>query len=122
MKLSMITYKVCIDSERTVPIVCVQVDSGDLADKLTKNFALFSFANTEITHRFQTAKSEVRALLLQFLLPWLENVELVAANVTPATPLSYIMVGFARHYVNHCKRKQNLFLMRAYVLSAQKHH
>lgn len=46
----------------------------------------------EITHRFQTAKSEVRALLLQCLLPWLENVELVAANVTPATPLSYIMV------------------------------
>lgn len=47
---------------------------------------------TEITHRFQTARSEVRALLLQCLLPWLENVELVASSVPPATPLSYIMV------------------------------
>lgn len=47
---------------------------------------------TEITHRFQTARAEVRALLLQCLMPWLENMELVAANVPPATPLSYIMV------------------------------
>lgn len=54
--------------------------------------SLFMLLFPEITHRFQTAKSEVRALLLQCLLPWLENVELVAANVTPATPLSYIMV------------------------------
>lgn len=46
----------------------------------------------EITHRFQTARPEIRSLLLQCLLPWLENMELVAANVTPATPLSYIMV------------------------------
>ncbi|XP_055608943.1 protein furry isoform X4 [Uranotaenia lowii] len=46
---------------------------------------------SEITHRFQTARSEVRALLLQCLLPWLENVELVASSVPPATPLSYIM-------------------------------
>lgn len=48
---------------------------------------------SEITHRFQTAKSEVRALLLRGLLPWLENMELVAASVPPATPLSYIMVS-----------------------------
>ena len=48
--------------------------------------------STEITHRFETARSEVRILLLQCLLPWLENMELIAANVTPATPLSYIMV------------------------------
>ncbi|XP_062543394.1 protein furry isoform X2 [Armigeres subalbatus] len=46
---------------------------------------------SEITYRFQTARSEVRALLLQCLLPWLENVELVASSVPPATPLSYIM-------------------------------
>ncbi|XP_055323770.1 protein furry isoform X11 [Sitodiplosis mosellana] len=46
---------------------------------------------SEITHRFQTARPEIRSLLLQCLLPWLENMELVAANVTPATPLSYIM-------------------------------
>ncbi|XP_055625091.1 protein furry isoform X2 [Toxorhynchites rutilus septentrionalis] len=46
---------------------------------------------SEITHRFQTARSEVRALLLQCLLPWLENMELVASSVPPATPLSYIM-------------------------------
>lgn len=61
---------------------------------LVKYFKMSFFASEwpEITNRFQTAKSDVRALLLQCLLPWLENVELVAANVTPATPLSYIMV------------------------------
>lgn len=48
---------------------------------------------SEITHRFQTAKSEVRTLLLRGLLPWLENMELVATSVPPATPLSYIMVS-----------------------------
>lgn len=57
--------------------------------------------NPEITHRFQTAKAEVRALLLQCLLPWLENVELVAANVTPATPLSYIMVSKCKRFALH---------------------
>ncbi|XP_055840446.1 protein furry isoform X2 [Episyrphus balteatus] len=46
---------------------------------------------SEITHRFQTAREEVRALLLQCLLPWLQNMELVATTVPPATPLSYIM-------------------------------
>ncbi|XP_053672318.1 protein furry [Anopheles nili] len=46
---------------------------------------------SEITYRFQTARTETRALLLQCLLPWLENVELVASSVPPATPLSYIM-------------------------------
>uniref|UniRef100_A0A182PTQ2 Cell morphogenesis protein C-terminal domain-containing protein n=1 Tax=Anopheles epiroticus TaxID=199890 RepID=A0A182PTQ2_9DIPT len=46
---------------------------------------------SEITYRFQTARTEARALLLQCLLPWLENVELVASSVPPATPLSYIM-------------------------------
>ncbi|XP_052897870.1 protein furry isoform X3 [Anopheles moucheti] len=46
---------------------------------------------SEITYRFQTARAEARALLLQCLLPWLENVELVASSVPPATPLSYIM-------------------------------
>lgn len=46
---------------------------------------------SEITHRFQTARSDVRALLLQGLLPWLENMELVATSVPAATPFSYIM-------------------------------
>ena len=46
---------------------------------------------SEITHRFQTARSDVRALLLQVLLPWLENMELVATSVPAATPFSYIM-------------------------------
>ncbi|XP_039484848.1 protein furry isoform X11 [Drosophila santomea] len=46
---------------------------------------------SEITHRFQSAREDVRALLLQCLLPWLQNMELVATNVPPATPLSYIM-------------------------------
>lgn len=53
----------------------------------------FISISVEITHRFQTARPEIRSLLLQCLLPWLENMELVAANVTPATPLSYIMVS-----------------------------
>lgn len=59
-----------------------------------------NFLFTEITHRFQTARPEIRTLLLQCLLPWLENMELVAANVTPATPLSYIMVRELNHF-NH---------------------
>ncbi|XP_047109734.1 protein furry [Schistocerca piceifrons] len=44
---------------------------------------------SEITHRFQTARPEVRQLLLQYLLPWLYNMELVDPNVPPANPLSY---------------------------------
>lgn len=49
---------------------------------------------SEITHRFQTARSDARTLLVQCLLPWLENVELVATSVPPAVPLSYIMVSW----------------------------
>lgn len=47
---------------------------------------------SEMTHRFQTARTELRFLLLQCMLPWLENMELLASSV-PATisPLSYIM-------------------------------
>ncbi|VVC93782.1 unnamed protein product [Leptidea sinapis] len=45
---------------------------------------------SEITARFQTARTEVRHLLLQYLLPWLVNIELVDPNVPPANPLSYI--------------------------------
>ncbi|XP_011494859.1 PREDICTED: protein furry [Ceratosolen solmsi marchali] len=45
---------------------------------------------SEITHRFQAARQEVRQLLLQYLLPWLHNMELVDPNVPPLlTPLSY---------------------------------
>jgi hypothetical protein len=47
----------------------------------------------EITHRFQTARPEVRQLLLQYLLPWLHNMELVDPNVPPANPLSYFQVS-----------------------------
>ncbi|KAJ2954552.1 hypothetical protein O0L34_g2835 [Tuta absoluta] len=45
---------------------------------------------SEITARFQTARTEVRQLLLQYLMPWLVNIELVDPNVPPANPLSYI--------------------------------
>ncbi|XP_069364966.1 protein furry isoform X2 [Maniola hyperantus] len=45
---------------------------------------------SEITARFQTARTEVRQLLLRYLLPWLVNIELVDPNVPPANPLSYI--------------------------------
>ncbi|XP_026680249.1 protein furry-like [Diaphorina citri] len=44
---------------------------------------------SEITHRFQTARPEVRQILLQYLLPWLHNMELLDPNVPPANPLSY---------------------------------
>ncbi|XP_063986587.1 protein furry isoform X3 [Diachasmimorpha longicaudata] len=45
---------------------------------------------SEITHKFQTARREVRQLLLQYLLPWLHNMELVDPNVPPpANPSSY---------------------------------
>jgi hypothetical protein len=47
---------------------------------------------TEMTHRFQTARTDVRFLLLQCMLPWLENMELLASSVPATTsPLSYIM-------------------------------
>ncbi|XP_045531819.1 protein furry isoform X2 [Pieris brassicae] len=45
---------------------------------------------SEITARFQTARTEVRQLLLQYLLPWLVNIELLDPNVPPPNPLSYI--------------------------------
>jgi hypothetical protein len=47
---------------------------------------------TEITCRFQTARPEVRQLLLHYLVPWLHNMELVDPNVPPPNPLSYFQV------------------------------
>ncbi|XP_050540856.1 protein furry isoform X2 [Daktulosphaira vitifoliae] len=44
---------------------------------------------SEITYRFQTARPEVRQLLLHYLVPWLHNMELVDPNVPPPNPLSY---------------------------------
>ena len=38
-------------------------------------------ASAEITHRFQTATPAIRQVLLQYLLPWLHNMELVDPNV-----------------------------------------
>lgn len=43
---------------------------------------------TEVTQRFQTAKSWRRQILLQYLLPWLYNLELVDSNLPPLNPLS----------------------------------
>ncbi|KAL0279789.1 UNVERIFIED_CONTAM: hypothetical protein PYX00_001270 [Menopon gallinae] len=54
---------------------------------------------SEITHRFQTARQELRQLLLQYLLPWLYNMELVDPNVPPANPLSYF-----QYYANEMNR------------------
>nr|CAD7400872.1 unnamed protein product [Timema poppensis] len=45
---------------------------------------------SEITHRFQMARPELRQLLLQYLLPWLHNMELVDPNVPPVNPFCYI--------------------------------
>ena len=38
---------------------------------------------SEITHRFQTATPSTRQILLQYLLPWLHNMELVDPNLLP---------------------------------------
>ncbi|XP_046390276.1 protein furry [Ischnura elegans] len=53
---------------------------------------------SEITHRFQTARPEVRQLLLQYLLPWLHNMELVDPHVPPPNPLAYLQ---------HCGSSEN---------------
>ncbi|XP_030765953.1 protein furry isoform X3 [Sitophilus oryzae] len=44
---------------------------------------------SEITYRFQTARPEVRQLLLQYLLPWLHNMELVDPNIPPTNAHMY---------------------------------
>lgn len=46
----------------------------------------------EITHRFQTARPDVRQLLLQYLVPWLHNMELVDPNVPPTNASFYYQV------------------------------
>lgn len=55
----------------------------------------------EITHRFQTARFEVRQLLPQYMLPWLVNIELVDPNVPPANPLSYFQVLYNVCILHH---------------------
>ncbi|XP_050300806.1 protein furry isoform X2 [Anthonomus grandis grandis] len=44
---------------------------------------------SEITYRFQTARPEVRQVLLQYLIPWLHNMELVDPNIPPINPHMY---------------------------------
>lgn len=68
--------------------------SGTLLLKFFDYLKITISTIVEITHRFQTAREEVRAMLLPCLSPWLQNIELVAPTVPPATPLSYIMVNF----------------------------
>lgn len=47
------------------------------------------FFGVEITYRFQTARPEVRQLLLTYLLPWLHNMELVDPNIPSNHPHMY---------------------------------
>ena len=47
---------------------------------------------SEITHRFQTAKSAVRQILLRNLLPWLHNMELVDPSLPQSSPLSNFLI------------------------------
>jgi hypothetical protein len=70
-------------------MLCPFVETALLLVISVMCFRLFA----EITHRFQTARPEVRQLLLQYLLPWLHNMELVDPNVPPANPLSYFQVS-----------------------------
>ncbi|CAH1170054.1 unnamed protein product [Phaedon cochleariae] len=44
---------------------------------------------SEITDRFRYARPEVRQLLLQYLLPWLHNMELVDPNIPPTNTHMY---------------------------------
>ncbi|XP_025416970.1 protein furry isoform X3 [Sipha flava] len=61
---------------------------------------------SEITCRFQTARPEVRQLLLHYLVPWLHNMELVDPNVPPPNPLSYFQYYPAEEgQSNSCRRE-----------------
>ncbi|XP_026809010.1 protein furry isoform X2 [Rhopalosiphum maidis] len=61
---------------------------------------------SEITCRFQTARPEVRQLLLHYLVPWLHNMELVDPNVPPPNPLSYFQYYPAEEgQENSCRRE-----------------
>lgn len=78
---------------RLRPELTMPIFSGRLrVISVLRRIIYFLFVISEMTHRFQTARTDVRFLLLQCLLPWLENMELLASSV-PATnsPLSYIM-------------------------------
>lgn len=58
----------------------------------------------EITHRFQTARPPVRQNLLQYLLPWLYNMELVDPHMPPSNPLSHFITRMQEFYPNEsCK-------------------
>lgn len=62
--------------------------------------------DTEITNRFQTARSEVRHLLLQYLLPWLHNMELVDPNVPPVNSnSSYYQVMQTEYSADVCQNR-----------------
>ncbi|VVC32584.1 Hypothetical protein CINCED_3A005220 [Cinara cedri] len=61
---------------------------------------------SEITCRFQTARPEVRQLLLHYLVPWLHNMELVDPNVPPPNPLSYFQYYPSEEgQANACRRE-----------------
>lgn len=79
----------------------------------------FYFNVSEITHRFQTARREVRQLLLQYLLPWLHNMELVDPNVPPpSNPLSYYQVNVACYYIINFE----MLALQANYFDISKHH
>ncbi|KAL3276200.1 hypothetical protein HHI36_020918 [Cryptolaemus montrouzieri] len=44
---------------------------------------------SEITYRFHLARPDVRPMLLEYILPWLHNMELVDPNVPPQHSLTY---------------------------------
>ncbi|GAB6027284.1 hypothetical protein CHUAL_001566 [Chamberlinius hualienensis] len=59
---------------------------------------------SEITHRFQTARPSVRQNLLQYLLPWLYNMELVDPHIPPCNPLSHFLNRMQEFFPNEaCK-------------------
>ena len=43
---------------------------------------------SEITHRYPTPSTNANQMMLQYLIPWLHNLELVDTNLPPTNPLT----------------------------------
>ncbi|GAB1608168.1 protein furry-like isoform X4, partial [Argonauta hians] len=68
-----------------------QVVLSDQLVKLHPDMTMPMFS--EITHRFQTARPALRAVLLKCLLPWLHNIELVDPSLPSSAAMSSFMAG-----------------------------
>ncbi|XP_067137576.1 protein furry [Centruroides vittatus] len=67
---------------------CSQIQLSQQMSQLHPELTMPIFS--EITNRLQTARPSVRQNLLQYLLPWLHNMELVDPNITQINPLTHL--------------------------------